>query len=265
MAYITPGYRRYRMTIEYKGDAFYGWQRQKLTPTVQAEIEDALRVIAREKVAVHGAGRTDAGVHAFAQVAHFDVQTKLRCDHTMLGINYFLKGKGAVITSLEPTADNFHARFSALSRSYHYFILNRRPSSVLQYEHAWHIMKPLNHELMQEAAQLLVGYHDFSAFRDSECQAQNPHRTLSVFDIIREGDVIRGYLKSRAFLHHQVRILMGTLKRVGDGTIKPKDVLDILASRERKCAGQTAPPHGLFFLGAEYPEEYDSAHYIDQF
>lgn len=258
MTYITPGYKRYRITIEYKGDCFYGWQRQKLTPTVQAEIEDALLVIAREKIIIQGAGRTDAGVHALAQVAHFDVSHELHLDHTMLGINYFLKGKGAVVTSIEPTLPDFHARFSALSRSYHYFILNRRPASVLQYEHAWHIMRPLNHELMHEAAQLLLGHHDFSAFRDSECQAQNPHRTLDVFDITREGDIIRAHLKSRAFLHHQVRIMMGTLRRVGHGIIKPAGVLDILASRERKRAGQTAPAHALFFLGAEYPEKYDS-------
>ena len=216
MTYITPGYKRYRITIEYKGDCFYGWQRQKLTPTVQAEIEDALLVIAREKIIIQ------------------------------------------VVTSIEPTLPDFHARFSALSRSYHYFILNRRPASVLQYEHAWHIMRPLNHELMHEAAQLLLGHHDFSAFRDSECQAQNPHRTLDVFDITREGDIIRAHLKSRAFLHHQVRIMMGTLRRVGHGIIKPAGVLDILASRERKRAGQTAPAHALFFLGAEYPEKYDS-------
>ncbi|MES2607668.1 MAG: tRNA pseudouridine(38-40) synthase TruA [Pseudomonadota bacterium] len=258
MTYIKPGYRRYRITIEYKGDSFYGWQRQKLTPTVQAEIEAALLTIVREKVNIHGAGRTDAGVHAYAQVAHFDVPHELHCDHTMLGINYFLKGKGAVVTSLEPTFPDFHARFSALSRSYNYFILNRRPASILQYEHAWHIMKPLNHELMHEAAQLLVGHHDFSAFRDSECQAQNPMRRLDVFDITSEGDIIKAYLKSRAFLHHQVRIMMGTLKWVGDGRIKPTDVLDILASRQRKRAGQTAPPHALFFLGAEYPEKYKS-------
>ena len=258
MTYITPGYRRYRITIEYKGDQFYGWQRQKLTPTVQAEIEAALLTIIRERVPIHGAGRTDAGVHAYAQVAHFDVPYELHCDHTMLGINYFLKGKGAVVTSLEPTLPDFHARFSALSRSYNYFILNRRPASVLQYEHAWHIMKPLNHELMHEAAQLLVGHHDFSAFRDSECQAQNPMRRLDVFDITREGDIIKAYLKSRAFLHHQVRIMMGTLKWVGDGRIKPAAVLDILASCKRKCAGQTAPSHALFFLGAEYPEKYNT-------
>lgn len=256
MTYIKPGYHRYCITIEYKGDQFYGWQRQRLTPTVQAEIEDALLVVAREKIKIHGAGRTDTGVHALAQVAHFDVSQELHLDHAMLGINYFLKGKGAVVTSFVPAAPDFHARFSALSRSYNYYILNRRPASVLRYEHAWHIMKPLNHELMHEAAQLLLGHHDFSAFRDAECQAHNPFRTLDVFDITREGDIIKAYLKSRAFLHHQVRIMMGTLKLVGDGRIKPEGVLDILATRQRKCAGQTAPPHALFFLGAEYPEKY---------
>ena len=257
MTYIKSGYKRYRITIEYNGGLFYGWQRQRETPTVQAEIEDALFTIVREKVAVHAAGRTDAGVHAYAQVAHFDVPHELHCDHTMLGINYFLKGKGAVITSLEPTHPDFHARFSALSRSYNYFILNRRPASILRYEHAWHIMRPLNYELMHEAAQLLVGHHDFSAFRDAECQAENPMRRLDVFNITKEGDMITAYLKSRAFLHHQVRIMMGTLKWVGHERIKPHEVLDILATRKRKCAGQTAPPHALFFLGAVYPEKYN--------
>ena len=255
--FIKEGYRRYRMTIEYCGDSFYGWQRQALTPTVQAELEDALVIVAREKVVVHGAGRTDTGVHALAQVAHFDVQTELHCDHVMLGINYFLKGKGAVVTSLAPARPDFHARFSALSRSYRYYILNRRAASVVQYPYAWHIMRPLNHEAMQEAAQFLVGHHDFTAFRDKECQAQNPCRTLDAFDITREGDLITTYLKSRAFLHHQVRIMMGTLKWVGTGHIKPHDVLDILASRERKRAGQTAPSCGLFFLGADYPKHFD--------
>jgi tRNA pseudouridine38-40 synthase len=250
----APGFKRYRITIEYKGDCFYGWQRQKLTPTVQAEIEDALFVITREKVTVNGAGRTDTGVHALAQTAHFDVTADLHYDHTMLGINYFLKGKGAVVTSIARVSSNFHARFSALSRRYHYFILNRRPASVIQYPNAWHIMKPLDHEAMHEAAQLLVGHHDFSAFRDSECQAKSPFRTLDVFDISRDGDLICAHLKSRAFLHHQVRIMMGTLKWVGDGRIKPAAVLDILTTRERRFAGQTAPPHGLFFLGADYPD-----------
>ncbi len=256
MTYITPGYKRYCITIEYKGDCFYGWQRQKLTPTVQAEIEDALFIMTREKVCVHGAGRTDTGVHAIAQVAHFDVSKELHHDHTMLGINHFLKDKGAVVTSIRQAAPDFHARFSALSRSYHYFILNRRPGSVLMHPHAWHIMRPLDHEAMNEAAQLLIGTHDFSAFRDAECQANNPTRTLDVFRITREGDVIRAYLKSRAFLHHQVRIMMGTLKWVGTGHIQPADVLTILATRERRLAGQTAPAHGLFFLSAEYPASF---------
>jgi tRNA pseudouridine38-40 synthase len=254
MTYITPGYKRYRMTIEYKGDCFYGWQRQILTPTVQAEIEDALQIVVREKVILHGAGRTDAGVHALGQVAHFDVSHEIKCDHIMGGINFYLRDKGAVVISLEEAASDFHARFSAISRSYNYFILNRRAPSVLQYEHAWHIKAPLNHERMHEAAQYFVGTHDFSAFRDAECQAKNPVRTLDVFDITREGDVIKAYLKSRAFLHHQVRIMVGTLKKVGTGQLKPEAILDMLASRERKYAGQTAPSNGLFFLGAQYPE-----------
>lgn len=257
---------RYMLTIEYRGDLFYGWQRQEISPTVQASVEDTLAIILgpyykkhsnslldEPKIILQGSGRTDRGVHALCQVAHFDLPFQIDSEKVMYGLNFFLKNKGAAILSLQEVPLEFHARFSALQRVYRYIILNRRAPSILQYPNAYHVTVPLDLKKMQEGAEILSGTHDFSSFRDTECQAKSPIRTIDFFKVSKEEECIYIDVKARSFLHHQVRIMVGTLKKIAEKNESPQIIVDMLSQKKREAAGPTAPACGLFFVKTIYP------------
>ena len=208
---------RYRLTIEYDGAPFVGWQRQDNGPSVQGALEEAIRRFAQEDVNVQGAGRTDSGVHALGQVAHFELAREWPADTVRDALNFHLKPNPVSVVEAEAAAADFHARFSAKGRSYLYRIVNRRAPLALDKGRAWHIPYPLDASAMAEAARALVGRHDFSSFRAADCQADSPLRTLDTLEVTRTGDEIRIATSARSFLHSQVRIMVGTLKLVGDG------------------------------------------------
>lgn len=252
---------RYKLTIEYNGIGYAGWQKQPDRPTIQEEIQKALWRFCGETIDVVGAGRTDAGVHATAQVAHIDLANSYDPYKVMQGINFYLFGgdqenapsnSRIAITAAELAANDFHARFSATRRFYVYRIINRRARLGLDGGRAWQVPEPLNVESMQQAANHLLGHHDFTSFRDSECQAKSPLKTLENLEIKRYGEEIRILTHSRSFLHHQVRIMTGTLALVGKGKWKPIDVKKALEAKDRAAAGPTAPPDGLYLVGVSY-------------
>lgn len=248
---------RYKLTIEYDGSPYVGWQKQDGMVSVQSAIEDALEKFCGERVDVAGAGRTDAGVHAVAQTAHIDLPRETDPFKVMQGINYYLfTEEGAnnriAITHAEPVADDFHARFSATKRHYIYRIINRRARLGLDAGRAWHVVEPLDIPAMQEAAKVLLGHHDFSSFRDTECQAKSPMKTLEQLDIIDLGSEIRVNTSARSFLHHQVRIMVGTLALVGKGKWTAADVQKSLEAKDRTKAGPTAPADGLYLVKVDY-------------
>lgn len=247
-----PMYYRYKIWIEYDGSFFHGWQRQKNLITVQASIEDVLKKITGQNILVEGAGRTDTGVHATGQVGHFDLSKNYPSFRLKDALNAHLRDKGVVILKVQECDLNFHARFSAISRTYHYQIINRRTPLALDRLRAWHVISTLNVEAMQKAAQYLIGSHDFSSFRSADCQSNSPLKTLSRFDITQQGEKIIAIIKARSFLHNQVRIMMGTLKRIGEGKWDSCDLLRILDARDRRLAGPTAPPHGLCLVDVGY-------------
>ena len=243
---------RYRITVEYDGRGFVGWQRQKNGPSVQEALEQAIFRFRGETVRVFGAGRTDAGVHALGQVAHFDLARGARSDTIRDAINFHLKPDPVSVLAAVPVAETFHARLSAKERAYLYRIVNRRPPLALDFGRAWHVLVPLDHEAMHEAAQLLVGRHDFSTFRASLCQAKSPVKTLNLLAVERHGDEIRIRARARSFLHHQVRNIAGTLALVGEGKWKVADVAAALAARDRARGGPTAPAEGLYLTEVLY-------------
>lgn len=247
---------RYKLTLEYEGNRFSGWQRQRKQSSVQETIEKAMMAIFKEQVIVEGAGRTDAGVHALGQVAHVDLSQKIPAYKVSDGLNHYLRDSGVIILQSEIVPDDFHARFSATAREYEYRILNRRAPLVIEANQAWHVIPPLNIEKMQAAANLLIGRHDFTSFRSAHCQAPSPIRTLEAFEIshtpARTGGYIIGRVVSRAFLHNQVRVMMGTLKLVGEGRLAVDDIPKLLANRDRRTTGPTAPPQGLFLKNIIY-------------
>ncbi|MBY0281066.1 MAG: tRNA pseudouridine(38-40) synthase TruA [Alphaproteobacteria bacterium] len=243
---------RYKVYIEYDGSFFHGWQRQKNLVTVQASIEDALEAIMGYKPLVEGAGRTDTGVHATGQVGHFDLNKQYSSFRLKDALNAHLRDKGVVILKLQEADPDFHARFSALSRTYHYHIVNRRTPLALDRLRAWHVILNLDVQAMQQAANHLIGSHDFSSFRSADCQSNSALKTLTQFDIKQEGERIIATIKARSFLHNQVRIMMGTLKRIGEGKWSPADLLRILEAKDRTIAGPTAPPHGLYLIDVGY-------------
>ena len=208
---------RYRLLVEYDGGPFVGWQRQDNGPSVQGALEEAIRRFAQEDVNVQGAGRTDSGVHALGQVAHFELAREWPADTVRDALNFHLKPNPVSVVEAEAAAADFHARFSAKGRSYLYRIVNRRAPLALDKGRAWHIPYPLDASAMAEAARALVGRHDFSSFRAADCQADSPLRTLDTLEVTRTGDEIRIATSARSFLHSQVRIMVGTLKLVGDG------------------------------------------------
>ncbi len=244
--------KRFKITIEYDGSGFVGWQRQKNGHSVQQAIEDAIARFCNETVTVFAAGRTDAGVHALGQVAHFDIDRDFRAKTVRDAINYHLKPAAVVVVQAESVADDFHARFSARERCYLYRITNRRAPPALQRGRTWWVPTPLDETLMADAARHLVGHHDFTSFRASICQAASPLRTLDTLEVLRVGDEVRIGARARSFLHHQVRNMVGTLKLVGDGKWNAEDVGNALEARNRSSAGPTAPAEGLYLVEVKY-------------
>ena len=244
---------RYRLTVEYDGTGLVGWQRQREGVSVQAALEAAIAGYCGAEARVHGAGRTDAGVHALAQIAHVDLPREAPPETIRGAINFHLRPHAISVLAVEPVPDSFHARTSARGRVYRYRILNRRAPPALDRARVWHVPPPLDLAAMQAGARHLIGHHDFSTFRDSLCQARSPVKTLDALDLSRDGDEIRIEARARSFLHHQVRNMVGTLKLVGIGSWRPDDVATALAARDRRAGGPTAPAAGLTLIAVEYP------------
>jgi tRNA pseudouridine38-40 synthase len=243
---------RYKLIIEYDGAPFCGWQIQDNGPSVQGALERAVQAICGAFVRVHGAGRTDAGVHALGQVAHCDIAKALAPGRLRDGLNAHLRPHPIGVLSAEIVPDDFEARFSARKRHYRYRISNRRANLALEIGHAWRLPRPLDTPAMQEAAQRLVGKHDFTTFRDTECQAKSPIKTLDQLDVIRDGDNVDIVTSARSFLHSQVRSMVGSLVWVGDGRWSADDLAGALDARARTACGPVAPPDGLFLVRVDY-------------
>jgi tRNA pseudouridine38-40 synthase len=243
---------RYRLTIEYCGTGLVGWQRQAKGLSVQAALETAIHDFCGAKVTVFGAGRTDAGVHALAQVAHVDLPREAAPEVIRSAVNHHLRPNAISVVAVEPAPPDFDARHSAAGRHYRYRILNRRAAPALDRGRVWHVAPPLDLAAMQEGARHLVGHHDFTTFRDSQCQAVSPVKTLDALDLARVGEEIHIEARARSFLHHQVRNMAGTLKLVGLGRWSPADVARALAARDRRAGGPTAPADGLTLVAVSY-------------
>ncbi|MET3792038.1 tRNA pseudouridine(38-40) synthase TruA [Aquamicrobium terrae] len=248
---------RYRLDLEYDGGPYAGWQRQAGHPSVQQAIEEAIFKLSGETVSIRGAGRTDAGVHATAQVAHVDLAKDWRGDTVRDALNAHLQQAGERVAVLKAAqvADDFDARFSALGRHYIYRISNRRAPPALEKGKVWWVPRHLDAGAMDEAARLLLGRHDFTTFRSAQCQANSPVRTLDRLDVTRLGDVIEIRASARSFLHNQVRSMVGSLKRVGDGAWTAADLKAALEAASRAACGQVAPPDGLYLIGVDYPDQ----------
>ena len=244
---------RWRLTIEYDGGPFMGWQRQDHGPSVQQTLEDALRKMTGEQTAVHAAGRTDAGVHAIAMDAHVDVMKSLTPHRLREGINALVRPLPVSVLAVAEVADDWHARFSCTGRRYLYRILNRRSPPALDAGRVWHIAIPLDADAMAKGAAHLRGRHDFTTFRSVHCQSESPVKTLDRLDVERKGDEIHIEAAARSFLHHQVRSMVGCLALVGRGQWSPGDMKTALEARDRAALGLNAPPHGLYFVAATYP------------
>jgi len=243
---------RYRLTLEYDGRPFVGWQRQDNGPSLQGALEEAIEKFSSLRVTVTGAGRTDAGVHAKGQVAHFDLEKHFPPDKVRDALNHFLRPSPVVVLDVELADKEFHARFSATKRHYLYRILNRRSPPALDMGFVWHVSAPLDDAAMHKAAQALVGNHDFTTFRAAECQALSPVKTLDRLAVSRQGDEIHIEAQARSFLHHQVRSFVGSLKLVGEGKWSGRDLADALAAKDRSRCGPVAPPDGLCLMKVEY-------------
>jgi tRNA pseudouridine38-40 synthase len=243
---------RYRLTIEYDGTGLVGWQRQPAGVSVQGALEAAIAAFCGERVTVHGAGRTDAGVHALAQVAHIDLSRATPPETIRGAVNHHVRPQAISVLAVEEAPDDFHARISARGRVYCYRILNRRAPPALERGRVWHVAPPLDLAAMRDGAAHLIGHHDFSTFRDSLCQAKSPVKTLDALDVTRAGEEIDIEARARSFLHHQVRNMAGTLKLVGLGQWRPEDVATALGLRDRRAGGPTAPAEGLYLVEVGY-------------
>jgi tRNA pseudouridine38-40 synthase len=243
---------RYALTIEYDGGPFVGWQRQANGQTVQQRLEEAALAINGVPCVVHGAGRTDAGVHALGQVAHLDLRREWRVDRLRDALNAHLRPSPIAVLEARAVGDDFEARFSAIRRHYRYVIRNRRARLALDAGRAWHMARALDVGAMHEAAQLLLGRHDFTTFRASECQANSPIRTLETLDVTRAGDAIVVTTSARSFLHNQVRSMVGSLEHVGSGKWSAADLRAALDAKDRARCGQVAPPQGLYLVAVDY-------------
>ena len=246
---------RYKLTIEYDGTGLVGWQRQANGLSVQEALETAVERFCGERLTVFGAGRTDAGVHALAQVAHVDLAREADPDVIRSAINHHLRPHAISVIEATPAPPGFDARLSARYRHYLYRILNRRAPPALERGRVWHVAPPLDAVAMREGARHLVGHHDFSTFRDSLCQAKSPVKTLDVLDVTTDGEEIHIAARARSFLHHQVRNMAGTLKLVGLGQWRPDDVATALAACDRRAGGPTAPAEGLALVAVDYRED----------
>jgi tRNA pseudouridine38-40 synthase len=244
---------RFALTVEFDGRPFMGWQRQAHGPSVQQAIEDAAFAVTGESVAVHAAGRTDAGVHALAMRAHLDIEKPITSFRLMEALNARVRPNPVAILACEPVADDWHARFSCTGRRYVYRIVTRRAQLALDAGRAWRIAPPLDAEAMHDAAQSLVGRHDFTTFRSVHCQSESPVKTLDRLDVVRTGDRVDVHAAARSFLHHQVRSMVGCLALVGQGRWTAQDLRDALEARDRAELGLNAPPDGLYFAEAVYP------------
>lgn len=257
LAAAAPVHRRlmprFKLTLEYDGGPFVGWQRQDNGPSVQEALETAARNYCQCDIQVVGAGRTDAGVHALGQVAHLDIPRNDPPDKVAAALNALLRPHPVAVLKAEPVPDDFHARFSAVERRYEYRIVNRRAPLALEAGRAWWLAMPLDAAAMHAAGQVLVGRHDFTTFRAAECQAESPVKTLDELSVTRRGEDIVIAARARSFLHHQVRNMVGTLKLVGEGKWTARGVEKALAAADRAAGGQTAPAMGLYLIGVRYP------------
>jgi tRNA pseudouridine38-40 synthase len=245
---------RYKLTVEYDGTPYVGWQRQDNGPSVQGAIEKAIHAMTGEWYSLRAAGRTDAGVHAYGQVCHTDLSRDWKAETVANAVNAHLvmAGERVVILKSEKMPDTFDARFSATKRHYLYRIISRPAPIAIEALRAWHVKQALDHEAMHEAAQMLVGHHDFTTFRSVRCQAKNPNRTMERVSVTRTGELVEIRASAQSFLHNQIRSFAGTLKMVGEGRWTPGDVKDALAARDRARCGPVAPPHGLYFMAVDY-------------
>ena len=243
---------RYKLIIEYDGTPFSGWQIQDNAPTVQGALEQAVKAICGEDVRVNGAGRTDAGVHALAQVAHCDIAKHFVPGRLRDGLNAHLRPHPIGVLSADIVPDNFEARFSAIKRHYLYRITNPRANLALDIGRTWRVPRRLDADAMHQAAQRLIGKHDFTTFRDTECQAKSPEKTLDQLDVVRRGDAVSILTSARSFLHSQVRSMVGSLVWVGEGRWSADDLAAALAARNRAACVPVAPPHGLYLVRVDY-------------
>lgn len=247
---------RYKLLVEYYGTPYAGWQRQAGAHTVQQAIETAITGFSGETVTVKGAGRTDAGVHAAGQVAHFDLRRVWQPDKVRNALNAHLAmaGERVSILGAQPVSDDFDARFSATRRHYRYVIVNRRAPLTLELNRAWRVSRRLDADAMRDAAQALVGEHDFTTFRSAHCQARSPMKTMDVLDVVRDGERIEIRATARSFLHNQIRSIAGSLEKVGEGSWQVDDIGKALRARDRAACGPVAPPEGLYLMGVDYDE-----------
>lgn len=243
---------RYKLIVEFDGRGFMGWQRQAHGPSIQQAIEEAVFAITREKAQVHGAGRTDAGVHAEAMAAHLDIEKPLTAFRLMEGLNARLRPHPIAILACEAVDGDWHARFSCVGRRYVYRIVNRRAPLALDQGRAWRVPQHLDIEAMDNAAQILVGTHDFTTFRSAHCQSASPVKSIERLRVSRYGEDIEVEAAARSFLHHQVRSMVGCLVLVGQGKWTQNDLAQALAARDRAALGFNAPPDGLYFVEARY-------------
>jgi tRNA pseudouridine38-40 synthase len=243
---------RYKLIIEYDGAPFAGWQLQPNAPTVQGVLEHAVAAINGAAAVVHGAGRTDAGVHALGQVAHVDLVKTWDTFKLRNALNAHARPHPVAVLEAQEVPEDFHARFSATRRHYLFRILNRRSPPALDTGKVWWLPMELDADAMHEAAQHLIGKHDFTTFRAAECQAQSPVKTLDRFDVARYGELIEIRADARSFLHHQVRSMVGSLKFVGEGKWRPRDMKAVLEARDRSRCGPVSPPDGLYLLKVDY-------------
>jgi tRNA pseudouridine38-40 synthase len=243
---------RYMLILEYDGTSFVGWQMQENGPSVQSCLIEAVKAFSGEDVIPRGAGRTDAGVHALGQVSHFDLAKDWEPDKVRDALNAQLRPDPISVLNCERAAEDFDARFSAKARHYLYRIVDRRAPLALERNRAWGVFRPLDAEAMHEAARTLIGNHDFTTFRSTECQAPSPVKTLDRLEISRHGEVIRIEVSARSFLHNQVRSMVGSLKLVGDGRWTERDLKQALEARDRNACGPVAPPCGLYLVKVDY-------------
>lgn len=256
---------RYKMTVEYDGTPYVGWQRQDNGHSVQGAIEKAINAMTGEWISLRAAGRTDTGVHAFGQVCHADLSRDWKAETVANAVNAHLvmAGERVVVLKAEKVPETFDARFSATKRHYLYRIISRHAPIAIEAMRAWHVKKSLDHVAMHEAAQMLVGHHDFTTFRSARCQAKNPNRTIERISVTRSGELVEIRASAQSFLHNQIRSFAGTLKMVGEGSWTPQDVREALEARDRTRCGPVAPPYGLYFMEVEYGDTSKLLRYED--